>query len=110
MTAIQLKQEFFQEFSTIIGDENFWRDAIDALRRFVKSRNIANNESEEESSKPRKKKVKDMTQEEKKLFLSNLYAKSRSENPELYSMFDKMKLTAEDINDKDERTQYIMSK
>ena len=32
------------------------------------------------------------------------------EFPELYAMFDRMKLTDEDINDPDERVQYILSK
>ena len=110
MTAIQLKQEFFQEFSSITGDESFWRDAIEALRRLVKVRLSPSDKAKIEDNQPKKRKVKDLSPEEKREFLQRVYQKSRNDNPELYAMFDRMKLTEEDINDTDERVQYILSK
>ena len=110
MTAIQLKQEFFQEFSSITGDESFWRDAIEALRRLVNTRLSSSDKEKVEGNKPKKRKVKDLSPEEKREFLQHLYKKSKADNPKLYEMFDKMKLTEEDINDSDERVQYILSK
>jgi predicted Zn-dependent protease len=110
MTAIQLKQEFFQEFSSITGDESFWRDAIEALRRLVKVRLSSSDNPKVEDNQSKKRKVKDLSPEEKKAFLQRVYQKSRNDNPELYAMFDRMKFTDEDINDPDERVQYILSK
>ena len=69
MTAIQLKQEFFQEFSSITGDENFWRDAIEALRRLVKVRLTPSDNPKVEDKRSKKRKVKDLSPEEKRVFL-----------------------------------------
>lgn len=63
-----------------------------------------------EDYQPKKRKVKDLSPEEKREFLQRMYQKSRKDHPELYAMFDRMKLTEEDINVPDERTQYILSK
>ena len=110
MTAIQLKQEFFQEFSAINGDENFWRDAIEMFRRLVKMRMSPTYKENGEEKPPKKRKVKDLNPEEKKEYLHRIYQQSRKDNPELYAMFDRIKFTEEDINDPDERVQYILSK
>lgn len=101
MTATQLKEELITEISTLSADEKFFREAIELLRNFIESQRVA------ESAPVRpKKKVKDMTDSEKKEFLKRLCAKEREENPNFYAMIDGMKLTEEDLQD--ERTRYIL--
>ena len=106
MTAVQLKQEFFQEFSSITGDENFWRDAIEALRRLVKVRLTPSDEVNVEDSQSEKRKVKDLSPEEKRAFLHKKYEELRDDFPEVDELFDKMRLSEEEL--KDEKTRYIL--
>lgn len=61
-----------------------------------------------EDNQSKKHKVKDLTPEEKKEFLHRMYIKSREDHPELYAMFDRMKLTEEDSYNPDERTRNIL--
>lgn len=105
MTATQLREELITEISTLSADEKFFREAIELLRNFIESQRVA----ESAPIRP-KKKVKDMTDSDKKEFLKRLCAKEREDNPNFYAMIDGMKLTEEEINDPDERTQYILSK
>ncbi|MBO7597121.1 MAG: hypothetical protein J6T70_08780 [Bacteroidales bacterium] len=106
MTAIQLKQEFFQEFSTITGDESFWRDAIETLRRLVKSRIAPSNKAKIGDNQPKKRKVKDLTPEEKREFLHKKYEEYKNEFPEVDELFDRMRLSKEELQD--EKTRYIL--
>ena len=106
MTAIQLKQEFFQEFSAITGDESFWRDAIEALRRLVNTRLSSSDKEKVEVNKPKKCKVKDLSPEEKRAFLHRKYEELKDEFPEVDEMFDRMRLSEKELQD--EKTRYIL--
>ena len=64
----------------------------------------------DEPHQPTKRKVKDLSPEEKRAFLHKKYEELMDEFPEVDEMFERMKLTEEDINDPDERVQYILSK
>lgn len=59
---------------------------------------------------PTKRKVKDLSPEEKRAFLHKKYEECMAIHPEIDELFERMKLTEEDINDPDERVQYILSK
>ncbi|MBR4676592.1 MAG: hypothetical protein IKO99_01165 [Bacteroidales bacterium] len=106
MTAIQLKQEFFQEFSTITGDESFWRDAIATLRRLVKLRLSSSVNVKVEDKQPKKRKVKDLSPEEKREYLHQKAEQYKDEYPEIDELFDRMRLSKEELQD--EKTRYIL--
>ena len=63
-----------------------------------------------EPHQPTKRKVKDLSLDEKRAFLHRKYEELKDDFPEVDEMFERMKLTEEDINDPDERVQYILSK
>ncbi len=106
MTAIQLKQEFFQEFSTITGDESFWRDAIATLRRLVKLRLSPSVNVKVEDKQPKKRKVKDLSPEEKREYFHQKAEQYKDEYPEIDELFDRMRLSKEELQD--EKTRYIL--
>ena len=64
----------------------------------------------EKKQQPIKRKVKDLSPEEKRAFLHKKYEECMAIHPEIDELFERMKLTEEDINDPDERVQYILSK
>lgn len=59
-----------------------------------------------EDIQPKKRKVKDLSPEEKRAFLKKKIEECLAEHPEVDELFARMKLTEEEL--KDERTRYIL--
>ncbi len=59
-----------------------------------------------EPNQTKKRKVKDLSLEEKRAFLHKKYEECMAMHPEVDELFERMKLTEEDL--KDEKTRYIL--
>ena len=105
MTTMQLQQQMFQTLSELDTDENLLREALAMLREFVHTHKPSAKETEPAFS-PKRKKVKEMTQEEKQIFLAKKRAEYDSKYPEIDRIFDDMKLSADELND--EKSRYIL--
>ena len=67
---------------------------------------IQNDTAKVEDSQSKKRKVKDLSPEEKRAFLHKKYEELRDDFPEVDELFDKMRLSEEEL--KDEKTRYIL--